>query len=68
MCAHVFHCIFQQLGPQALSLKNRLHEELFDLSAAHEDKAFYNAIVPDPDILQLIGISICNIGNLQLPK
>lgn len=68
MCAHVFHRIFQQLGTQALSLQDWLHEELFDLSAAHEDKAFYNAIVSDPDILQRIGIPLCYVGNLQLPK
>ena len=64
----MFHRIFQQLGPQALSLKNRLHEEFFDLSILHEDESLYNAVIPDPDILQRIGIPLCYIGNLQLPK
>ena len=68
MCAHVFHCIFQQLGTQALSLQDRFHEELFDLTILHEDESLYNAVIPDPDILQRIGIPLCYIGNLQLPK
>ena len=52
LCAQVFHRIFQQPGPDAHSLKDRLHKELLHLAVFHENEAFHDTVIPDPDVLQ----------------
>lgn len=66
LCTHMLHRIFQLPGTDTLSLEDQFHKELPGFTILYKEEALHNAVIPAPDVLQRIGVSLYHMRYLKL--